>query len=92
MRSNAVLLALAVLASLSMTGCANTATTGDAVKQEAASTSTEQAKDAEVYCQTDEDTGSRLSHHTTCTNANNTDAQQAGRAMQNGGYIGPRGN
>ncbi len=90
MRSNAVLLALAVVASLGMSGCANTATSGDSAAQEAASAN--QAKDAETYCQTDEDTGSRLAHHTTCTDANSTDAQQAGRALQNGGYIGPKGN
>ena len=82
MRSNAVLLALAVVASLGMSGCANTATSGDSAAQEAASTS--KAQDAETFCQTDEDTGSRLAHRTTCANANSTDAQQTGRAMQKG--------
>ncbi|WP_029920586.1 hypothetical protein [Nevskia soli] len=82
MRSNAVLLALAIGATLNMSGCANTATSGDSTAQEAASA--DQAKEAETFCQTDEDTGSRLAHRTTCANTNSTDAQQAGRALQKG--------
>lgn len=83
MRRNAVLLALAIGASLGISGCANTATSGDSIAQEAAS-----ADRAETFCQTDEDTGSRLAHRTTCANTNSTDAQQAGRAMQKGGLMG----
>jgi hypothetical protein len=93
MRSKEVLVALAMLVSVSMGGCAGTpAADGAAPGKQVASTVKADGSSDEVYCQTDDDTGSRLSHHTTCNDANSADAQDAARAMQHGGYLGPKGN
>ena len=90
MRSKAVLLAPAILAFLSIAGCANEGgAVGDTATKQVASS--DQSKEDEVYCQTDDSTGSRLQRHTTCNSANNADAQQAARGFQNGGYISPPG-
>ena len=85
MRSKAALLALVVLASLGTAGCANTDAVGDTASKEAAST--DQAKEDEVYCQTDDSTGSRLQPHTTCTKGVNTNAQDVVRDWQNNHQI-----
>lgn len=66
-------LAAAAIAA-AMSGCASTAEMDDKVAG---------ADQKEVYCQTDDGTGSRLQPRTTCNNGVNTADQAAVRAMQN---------
>lgn len=81
MRSKGVLLAGAVLVALSMMGCAETSGTKEVANADKADT---------TFCQTDEDTGSRLHHTTSCvSDSNNT--QQEVRGFQKGGLSRPGG-
>jgi hypothetical protein len=66
-------------------GCA--ATPGDPAQQQVAQTEAEQSKN----CQTDYDTGTRLSKHTVCDEQDSLGAQQATRGIQRSGYISPAG-
>ncbi|MFI4979393.1 MAG: hypothetical protein ACHQIO_03510 [Nevskiales bacterium] len=91
MRSSVILLAGSFLAALATAGCAPTSDVRDGstmAPREVASSN----KEAETYCQTDEDTGSRIHHTTTCESSDTHNAGQSARAMQNGGYISPKGN
>jgi hypothetical protein len=84
MRSNGILLAGIVLASLTMAGCASNPDTSGSPQQAA---STNEAED-QAYCQTDDSTGSRLAPKTTCDSGVNLDAQANARAIQQAGSMG----
>lgn len=74
---------IALVAALAIAGCAAApASSGGAGGKQVA-----KAKKP-VYCQTDDDTGSRLSHHTTCTDDQDTDASSALRGIQSRGAQG----
>lgn len=85
------MLAGSFLAALAMAGCAPTSDVRDGSTTEPSKVASAD-KENDTYCQTDEDTGSRIHHTTTCASSDTHDAGQGARAMQNGGYISPKGN
>lgn len=91
MRSKEILLAGVLLAALAAAGCAPTSDVKDA-STTAPRQVANAGKEDQTFCQTDDDTGSRLHHTTTCESTDDRDVGQRARAMQNGGYIGPKGN